>query len=502
MRHLRPAGYAFLLEKYRLETIPNWHTSLVGSSGTRNSVIQDGLVETTYPKSYWPGDLDENHLEFALKYDGINLATLALIFNVIDAGSLCNWIASKPTGKYVRKLWFLYEYLTGHRLPLADLSQGNYIDLLEKKLYYTAAWAARGELLQRQRIFVNLPGGISGFCPVVRRTERLSALEQINIPERCRDIVAAYPPELLKRALGYLYRKETRASFEIEHLQPDSSRTEKFIALLAKAEHRDFCEKELLIEIQNSIVDPRYRDTDYRHNQNYVGETVTLHQEQIHYISPKPEDLAGLMDGLVSVHKKLQRESGIPVVVHAAIISYGFVFQHPFEDGNGRMSRFLIHNILSQRGLVPEGLMFPVSAAMLNNPILYDRSLEAFSVPLLKLIDYELDESGEMSVSGQTGIWYRYIDMTAQVESLYEFILKTIDDELKKELDFLVSYDTTKKALQDIVDMPDRQIDLFIRVCMQNKGRLSAAKRASHFAALTDEEVARMESAISVNTAS
>jgi hypothetical protein len=486
------AGYAFLLEKYRLETIPNWHHSRVGTSGTRSSIIQDGQVETNYPQSYWPGDRDEDHLEFALKYDGINLAALAIIFKVIDASALCDWIASKPTGKYARKIWFLYEYQTGRQLPLSDITQGNYVELLEKKLYYTAI---QGQHVQRQRIFNNLPG-TPGFCPIVRRTEKLTELERFDIPQRCGEIMTAYPSELLTRALSYLYSKETRASFEIEHITPSSSRTDRFIALLATAAHRDFCEKALFIEIQNSIVDPRYRDADYRRDQNYVGETVSLHQEKIHYVSPRPEDLTPLMEGLISTHHKLKKDSGIPVVIHAAIIAYGFVFLHPFEDGNGRIHRFLIHNILSQQGLVPEGLMFPVSAAMLSNPILYDRSLEAFSLPLLKLIDYDLDELGGMTVTGQTGLWYRYIDMTAQVEALYEFVIKTVEDELKKELDFLVSYDKIKNALQEIVDMPDRKIDLFIRYCLQNKGHLSATKRAAHFSDLTDEEIAHMEAAI------
>jgi hypothetical protein len=501
MQHNRPAGYAFLLEKYELDAIPNWHSSWVGQTGVRSEIIQEELVETTYPRAYWPGAGDGNHLEFALKYDGINLATLALIFKVIDIEPLHDWIASKPTGKYTRKIWFLYEYLTGRQLPIADLTQGNYICLLENNKYYAASRLSSREIVQRQRINNNLPGSPE-FCPIVRRTEKLAEMERIDITQRCEEIIASYPQELLKRALNYLYRKETKASFEIEHIKPDSSRTDRFIALLATAEHRDFCEKELLIEIQNSIVDSRFRDTDYRQNQNYVGETLFPGREKIHYISPKPEELTGLVNGFISTHQKLKRQTGIPAVVHAAIIAWGFVFLHPFEDGNGRIHRFLIHNILAQRGLVPEGLMFPVSAAMLDNPILYDRSLEAFSVPLLKLIDYELDDSCEMSVSGQTGIWYRYIDMTAQVEALYEFVIKTVDEELKKVLDFLVGYDKTKKTLQEIVDMPDRQIDLFIRLCLQNSGRLSVTKRESRFGMLTDEKIERMETAVRTNYAS
>jgi len=140
--------------------------------------------------------------------------------------------------------------------------------------------------------------------------------------------------------------------------------------------------------------------------------------------------------------------------------------------------------------------MFPISAAILKSPADYDASLEAFSRPLMALVEYSLDADGRMTVQGDTSVWYRYIDMTAQTEALFEFIERTIDSELAQELDFLSNYDQTKQAIQQIVDMPDRQIDLFIRFCLQNHGRLSTAKRASHFDFLSGAEVARMQQAV------
>jgi hypothetical protein len=295
--------------------------------------------------------------------------------------------------------------------------------------------------------------------------------------------------------MNYLYAKETKSSFEIEHITPNPTRTERFITLLQLAESEDFCEKMRLIELQNRIVDPRFRASDYRTNQNYVGETVSWQKERIHYACPKPEDLASLMEGLVAAHK--QMETGdVSVVVHAAAAAYGFVFLHPFEDGNGRIHRFLVHNVLARRGFTPEGIMFPVSAAMLKDLADYDASLEAFSRPLMALVEYSLDEEGHMTVQNDTARWYRYIDMTSQVESLFRFIERTIDTELVEELAFLANYDRTKRAIQEIVDMPDRQIDLFIRACLQNGGRLSARKRASSFSFLADKEIARMEQAV------
>ena len=122
----RPAGYAALIERYGLVVIRNWHQSLVATSGTHRIDSTEGVIEEVYPSKYWPGDSLGDHLEFALKYDGTNLAILASLFPVIGSEDFLDYVRSKPTGKYARRLWFLYEFLTGESLPLDDLKQGNY----------------------------------------------------------------------------------------------------------------------------------------------------------------------------------------------------------------------------------------------------------------------------------------------------------------------------------------------------------------------------------------
>jgi hypothetical protein len=101
-----------------------------------------------------------------------------------------------------------------------------------------------------------------------------------------------------------------------------------------------------------------------------------------------------------------------------------------------------------------------------------------------------------MTVKNETDIHYKYIDMTTIAERLFGFIQETIETELVLELDFLLDYDKAKLAIQDVVDMPDRLIDLFIRLCVENNGRLSKNKRKSTFAKLTDEEVAKMQTCV------
>ena len=486
----RAAGYRALTERYRLEVVPNWHSSRVGGSVHRIETM-DGLTIETYPASHWPGDSPGDHLEFALKYDGTNLGILSRLFEVIGGDELLQFVRSKPTGKYARRLWYLYEFLTEKRLPLEDLQQGNYVDLLEPDEYYSLAG---GQRIRRQRIMDNLLGD-RRFCATVRRTKALREFEEKDLTNECRQLLTHYSPRTLKRALSYLYTKETKSSFEIEHIKPSGTRTERFVALLQLAEREDFVEKSRLVELQNRIVDERFAEMGYRSTQNYIGEGVAWQREIVHYVCPRPDDVPELMAGLVDCHQRLE-QSDLSAGVHAAIIAYGFVFLHPFEDGNGRIHRFLIHNILARRGFSPPGIMFPVSAAMLNQASLYDASLETFSRPLMSLIDYDLDEDGRMTVHNETVAWYRFPDLTPQAEALFGFIEQTIDAELAEELAFLASYDEAKPAIQEVVDLPNRQIDLFIRFCLQNQGRLSARRRSSTFSFLTDDEVTRMEDSV------
>ena len=54
-------------------------------------------------------------------------------------------------------------------------------------------------------------------------------------------------------------------------------------------------------------------------------------------------------------HRRMEAGNVAPVV-HAAAIAFGFVFVHPFEDANGRIHRFLIHNILARSRFTPPDL--------------------------------------------------------------------------------------------------------------------------------------------------
>src|SRR5262249_46466946 len=175
--------------------------------------------------------------------------------------------------------------------------------------------------------------------------------------------------------------------------------------------------------------------------------------------------------------------------------AFGFVFVHPFIDGNGRIHRFLVHHVLAKTNFTPRGVLFPVSAAMLRDMAAYDRVLESFSGAIYPFIQYTMDAEQRMTVINDTADLYRYFDATREAEYLFDCIADTIGRDLKTELDFLKFFDAAVKAVMDIVDMPNQRAALLVRLIHQNKGRLSKGKRPL-FAELTNEEIGKIKSAI------
>lgn len=481
-----PVGYQAMIQQFDLKVAPHYRASYVKLQGAaENKMLGDQQIHD-YPKNYAlknPSDPFEQ-LEFALKYDGVNLAILLQFFKAIEKRKLCAWIKQHPTGKYTRMAWFLFEMLLDEKLSIPDCKKIKYIDLLNSDDYF----CAKSVKSSRHGINNNLLGN-RHFCPTVRKTDLLNKLIAKKLDIKSKKIVNQYAPHVISRANHYLLTKETMSSYEIEREIPGKQRIIKFINLLQKVEKIKYLTRPILIECQNTIVEHRFIDTDYRTTQNYVGENINQYLQKVHYISPKPEDLSNLMSGLLEVLENTILSNCHPVVI-AAIISFGFVFLHPFEDGNGRLHRFLIHYILSRQQFTPPGIIFPVSAVILKNMKAYDTILESFSRPLMELIvNYNLDNDGILTVRQDTKEYYQYLDFTKITEYLFSCIEETIDVYFREELEFLVNYDKTKLAIQDIVDMPDKLIDLFIRLSIQNQGQLGKQKQKKYFHFLTAKEL-------------
>ena len=433
------------------------------------------------------------HSLFALKHEGLSLPILCELFTTVKRAEmereLTRSVQATPTGQYHRRLWYLYEWMTGRTLRLPATTLATYIPLLDPDEYYTGAETRH----PRQRIIDNLPGNRE-FCPLVRKSAVLAARTSSALRMRVDAIVDSYDAALLARAISFIYTKETRSSFAIEREIPTASRAEKFAAALAHASELDDLSERALTSIQNRIVDPRFAEDGFRSVQNYVGESVGLHRQLVHYVPPKPSDLGALMSGWrrsAAAHSRHVSDG----VVWAAMISFAFVFLHPFEDGNGRLHRYLMHTMLGREGVTPPGVIIPVSAVMLARRVEYDGCLEAFSRPLMDLVEYDLDDRGYLTVENDTARYYRYFDATPMAEALYGWLEQAIEHELRDELMFLAGFGKARTAMREIVDLPDRLAELFIKLVLANGGRLGK-KRRPQFAALTDDEIAELETVV------
>jgi len=305
------------------------------------------------------------------------------------------------------------------------------------------------------------------------------------------------PPGIFQRALRYLYAKETRTSYAIERETPTHQRAERFMALLHRAGADEFLTPEGLLNLQRTIVDPRFAAQGWRTLQNYVGQSLAPGVEEVHLVPPKPADIGSLMAAWLNVGGTLCKTDDVPPVAAAAWVAWAFVFLHPFEDGNGRIHRFLIHHVLAARRFGPPGVLLPISAVLLNRPADYDASFELFSVPLKARSDYELDGDLRMTLTNDTIEHFRHMDLTAVAVALHGFLAETIEREVPSELRFLHAYDAARSAMREIIDLPETTANLLARLCLQNQGHLSKAKRGHRaFEKLTDEEINRLEAAV------
>jgi Fic family protein len=199
------------------------------------------------------------------------------------------------------------------------------------------------------------------------------------------------------------------------------------------------------------------------------------------------------MEGLITTNQKLEKDVGFDAVLSAALIAFGFVFIHPFVDGNGRIHRYLIHHVLLRKDYVSKGIIFPVSAIILERIGEYRSVLESFSKPRLDLIEWKPAENNNIELLNDTIDLYRYFDATKQVEFLYSCVQQTIEQTIPEEVEYLEKYDLMKGYLDNLFQMPDKTVALIVRFLQQGKGRLSERAKAKEFKELTEEEVRSIE---------
>ncbi len=477
-----PVGYAALIAAHGLQ-VPLPHT-LAAIAPRHRRYQADGWAIYT-PRHAPVADL-AGHLTFALKYEGLDLGVLKALFRAIGPAAVEALVRANPTGTYARRVWFLYEWLLEARLDLPPVEHATYVQVVDPALQYGSGGVRSG----RHRVRNNLPG-TPAFCPMVFRTPALDAFQARDLAAQARGAMARVAPGVLARAAAFLLLKDSRSSFAIEGERPTPARVQRWGQAIGEAARRPFDLPDMLRLQRILIGDASFVRLGLRTAGGFVGDHDRDGTPLPEHISARPEDLVDLIEGLVAFDRTVARD--LDAVIAAAVMAFGLVYIHPLEDGNGRLHRYLMHHVLGQRGYNPPGLVFPVSAAILDRITDYQRALESHARRILPLITWEVTAEGNVHVLNQTADFYRYFDATPHAEFLYACVAHTVDVDLPAETSFLQSHDAFRRGLDDIVDMPNRLGDLLFRFLHQNAGRLSKRAQAEEFRDLTQAEIARVE---------
>lgn len=479
-------GYGAIISSFNLLIpIPN-QLSLI-SLKDRKYKTEEWQVFT--PR-YKPEDTLYKQLVFALKYEGINLLILKKLFEKLANDEISQLVQIEPLSQYSRKIWFLYEWLFGRQLAIPDLNKGNFTILIDEKVQY----AVSGERSSRHRIINNLPG-TPDFCPLIFKTNKLEEYIASNFQDQKNTYINSIHMEVMQRAASFLLLKDSKASFTIEGENPGTNRALRWGKAIGEAGKNPLTKGELL-RLQEIIIESkRFTKMGFRTEGGFVGDRERNTGDPIpDHISAKWQDVDQLIEGLINTYHLLDKEKFDPVLT-ATAIAFGFVFIHPFSDGNGRIHRYLIHHILAKLNLTYQGIIFPISASILDKIEDYRIVLESYSHPILELIEWETTPDHNVEVLNDTIDYYRYFDATKQAEFLFDCVIDTINRIIPEEVNYIYKYDEFKRFIDDQFEMPDKLVSMLVRFLEQNGGTLSKRARAKEFPELKDDEVEKIESA-------
>jgi hypothetical protein len=423
----------------------------------------------------------------------VNLSVLSALFRVAPKSELEKWISAAPGGANTRRAWFIYEWLTGEILNVPPVPRIRAVPMIDHSKQFGLEGGKRSS---RHSVIDNLPG-TREFCPLVRRTAKLDAFEAREFDQLARDVIGRTHPDIIARAAAFLLLKDSKSSFFIESERPTAKIAARWAQAIAEAGSRPLTVEELERLQRIVIADARFVHLGLRKVGGFIGGHDRVTREPLpEHVSARWDDLDSLMRGIASYSERA-KVNKVDAVTTAAALAFGFVYIHPFEDGNGRIHRWLFHHILCAAGYNPPGVVFPISSTIYRRIDEYSRVLESYSRPLLDFVEWRPTPDGNVEVLNETADYYRYFDATRHAEFLYECVQQTVEHDLPDEVGYLEAYDRFSNQVLQIVDMPNRLVDLLHRFLSQNKGTLSKRARAGEFELLTDDEALAIENAYS-----
>ncbi len=222
--------------------------------------------------------------------------------------------------------------------------------------------------------------------------------------------------------------------------------------------------------------------------------TMKGRKEIVHYIAPPSASVMPEMDRFVRWFNKTSQN---PDLMRGAIASYWFVSIHPFEDGNGRVSRAIADMCIAQAERSPHRL-YSMSNTLKNSKQFTDRyyeNLEACSrgeKPIDEWVLFFLDalrESAEWSeilikdVMVKAAFWdnCRNIQINARQNKFLNWVLdqgSEFESHIKRQrYARIVGKISDSTAKRDLQDLKEKGVLVSVQVTGRNAGyRLSHEK--------------------------
>lgn len=482
------AGYSWLINALDLRCVALDHECVIGSRPAR-SLPAGGVKIEVFTKGYAREHRPVDQMLFALSYEGVNIGVLERAFqNPAVRNDLTAAIAEKPASGYLRRLWYICEHIAGHLLPLPDAAQNiPYEHLLPPDKYFTGPEV----MSRRHRVRMNLLGTPKLSALVTRQSLADDNLLNAQIVERMHGQMVDFSVSEIARAAQYLLTTETRSSYEIEHELPAPDRILRFVRVLEQAGQRSL-DEEFLFDVHRIALATGRPDPSigaYRYMQNWLGRG-----DLIHLIPPAPENVPEMMEEWFLMRERVMR-SNAPAMVKLNAIAHSFIYIHPFMDGNGRLSRFIMQDILANEGVKLQGIIMPISAGLLVNIETYIGALDALSRRILGATQYHrTDLASDPELDEAHDHLFAHLDFTDLQGEVNKSAARVLDGLMRDEVNHLVRRDRFKEQMNRELDLSNRDLELLIAVIYENSGHVSKRKRTGLFQHLTDEDIALAES--------
>lgn len=230
-------------------------------------------------------------------------------------------------------------------------------------------------------------------------SEILGLVAQIHEYKGRQELYLKQKPEELNKLIEIAKIQSTEASNEIEGIRTTNTRLKQLMADKTAPRNRD--EEEIMgyrdvlntihenyeyIPIRANYILQLQRDlfqysekgigSHFKNTQNYISAADTEGNEFVLFAPLAPYETPAAVDAICESCNRVINTQEIDALILIPVFIHDFLCIHPFNDGNGRMSRLLTTLLLYRSGYVV-GKYISLESKIAKNKNLYYDSLEA-----------------------------------------------------------------------------------------------------------------------------